>query len=168
MEINEPFVVYLFSKFHERLGFEKVLYICAGFPDCIAEKDGEQVSIEFETHTSFLQNHLKIKEYDPSYELMEEEEEYVLQPKELKGFPRVEDYQERYPKSEFRIKRKRWPAGEFITVYAKKLNLDYCVCWRASYKIPDSLKDVKIIELRKEPAILQFLNDRGYDTGWKL
>jgi len=37
---NEQGVIYLFSRYHEKLGFEKMLYIGTRFPDVIAMRDG--------------------------------------------------------------------------------------------------------------------------------
>lgn len=45
---NEQGVVYLFSKYHEKLGFEKILHISTHFPDVIAVRDGKEIRVELE------------------------------------------------------------------------------------------------------------------------
>ena len=62
---NEQGVVYLFSKYHEKLGFEKILHITTHFPDVIAIKNSEQVMIELEYHLSGVQSHYIIKDAHP-------------------------------------------------------------------------------------------------------
>ena len=49
---NEAGVMYLFSRYHEEIGFEKILKFntTTGFPDIIALRDGKEVRIELE-HT---------------------------------------------------------------------------------------------------------------------
>lgn len=54
---NEQGVVYLFSKYHEKLGFEKILRIGTRFPDVIAMRDGKSVSIELEYKLGGLITH---------------------------------------------------------------------------------------------------------------
>ena len=46
--INEQEVVYLFSRNHEKLGFEEIIRFSSDFPDCIAVQEGKKVGIEFE------------------------------------------------------------------------------------------------------------------------
>lgn len=45
---NELGVLYWFARLHEKLGFEKILHIGAGFPDITALRNGELVRIELE------------------------------------------------------------------------------------------------------------------------
>src|SRR4051794_12870398 len=58
---NENGVVYVFALSAKRLGFD-VRVVRAGFPDCIAQRDGKRVRIEFE----FLSSNFRLHGHDPS------------------------------------------------------------------------------------------------------
>ncbi len=45
---NEPHVLYLFSRYHELLGFEDIVNVQTAFPDITAIRDGKPVRIELE------------------------------------------------------------------------------------------------------------------------
>lgn len=58
--VNEQGVVFLFSHFYKKLGFDKITYIQNYFPDCIAiDKKGKTVKIEFEFKSSSIKHHRK-------------------------------------------------------------------------------------------------------------
>lgn len=40
---NEMGVMYLFSRHHEELGFEKIIHVQTQFPDIIALREGKEV-----------------------------------------------------------------------------------------------------------------------------
>ena len=125
LEVNEWLVVYLFCKFHERLGFERILNLQDSYPDCIAEKEGKQVTIEFETKSYFLQNHLKVAEYLISWgkEVIEKENEYVaveagtLFPNGTWRPKKPPKIIKEYPKSKYRIAPSY--AGNVVQVFTK-------------------------------------------------
>lgn len=54
---NEQGVAYLFSRYHEKLGFEKIIKIGTHFPDVIATRNGEKVRIELEFLLSGVRSH---------------------------------------------------------------------------------------------------------------
>ena len=60
----EQSVVYIFSKYHEKIGFPTVLNIKPSFPDATAINDkGERIEIEFEYRsTGFLEHIDRIEE----------------------------------------------------------------------------------------------------------
>ena len=72
---NEQGVVYLFSKYHEKLGFEKILHITTHFPDVIAKRNGKKTRIELEFLLSELQSHYIIKDAHPHAEKWMKEKE---------------------------------------------------------------------------------------------
>ncbi len=55
---NESELIVLFSKLHKQLGFEKILEVRPDYPDCIALKDGKEVSIEFELFSTDFRLHV--------------------------------------------------------------------------------------------------------------
>lgn len=148
MKINESFVLYLFSKFHEKLGFEKIILLQAAFPDCYAIKDGKKVSVEFEARSYSLRDHLLENRLSVQY--------YKDHTNEI---------EHSYPKSNFRIEIENWGIGKCVNIYRRKLDLDYCVCWEHklfSTVDPAWFSGVKILELREVPFIREFMKDRGY------
>ena len=152
MEVNEGFVVYLFSRFHEHLGFDRITHIGNEFPDCIAEKNGRKVTIEFESDAAFLRNHMKVAAYHNNvYRVHETDEKYII--KNMFGQVIAE-----YPKSEFEICRYHYVAE----ILYRNLPLDYCVCWKCSKNTRKKFSNIKIIELRKIPFIIEFLKEKGY------
>ena len=149
--MNEPFVVYLFSKFHKELEFEHIVDIDTQFPDCIAIRDGKKVSIEFETLSNSLATHL-IAEYKlayghPDYEIRETETDIVVT--DGRGC-------RKYPKSDY--KAEIAPGGYTITY--KVLDLDYCVCWKITHQPREEYIKVKFIELSSHPVIIDFMEKR--------
>ena len=72
---NEQGVIYLFSRYHEELGFEKILRIGTHFPDVIAVKDGAQIRIELEFLLSELLSHYIFKTANPNTEKWVQEHE---------------------------------------------------------------------------------------------
>lgn len=55
---NEMGVWYLFSRYHEKLGFEKILRVSSiEFPDVIALQDGKEVRIELEYMLNSVMDH---------------------------------------------------------------------------------------------------------------
>lgn len=61
--VNEAHVAFVFSKYHDKLGFPKIVDISTGFPDCIAiNKDGKECVIEFEYKSkSFVYHNHDVK-----------------------------------------------------------------------------------------------------------
>ncbi len=62
---NEQGVAYLFFKYHEKLGFERILRIGTRFPDVTAIRDGKETRIELEFLLSGVQSHYIIKDAYP-------------------------------------------------------------------------------------------------------
>lgn len=58
---NEQELIYLFSRHHEKLGFEKPISIRTQFPDAVFIRDGSPISIEFEFLLSRFLNHYKVR-----------------------------------------------------------------------------------------------------------
>lgn len=54
---NEFGIVFVFSRHHKELGFEKIVEIRSEYPDCVALKDNETVTIEFEFLSSSYTKH---------------------------------------------------------------------------------------------------------------
>ena len=88
-EINEQFVVAIFMKNHQKLGFEKIINIRTSFPDCeVIDSEGNIKLIEFEFKSSSFLHHRdlatrcdfvicweideinKIKEYNPKIKII--------------------------------------------------------------------------------------------------
>jgi len=59
---SEIEVLYLFSKYHELLGFEKTLAVQSKFPDVVAVKNDKKVKIELEYNLGSLKAHMIILE----------------------------------------------------------------------------------------------------------
>lgn len=61
--VNEAHVAFVFSKYHDMLGFPKIVDIRTAFPDCTAiNKDGKECLIEFEYKSrSFVYHNHDIK-----------------------------------------------------------------------------------------------------------
>ena len=58
LEINEQFVVAIFIKIHEKLGFEKITNIRTSYPDCeVIDSGGNVKLIEFEFKSSSFLHH---------------------------------------------------------------------------------------------------------------
>ena len=92
--VNEAHVAFVFSKYHDKLGFPKIMDIGTAFPDCIAiNKDGKECVIEFEYKSrNFVYHNHDIKNIpvidwlqiirlsslkNPIFELIENEEKYA-------------------------------------------------------------------------------------------
>ena len=59
---NEMGVFYLFSRYHEKLGFEKILRVSTLFPDVIALRASKTVRVEIEYKLSgFLRHYVYAK-----------------------------------------------------------------------------------------------------------
>jgi len=153
--LNEGFVVYLFSRFHEQLGFEKVLKIGSTFPDCIALKDGKEVRIEFEIMPWYLKSHVKVATYSPVvYIVTETEREYLVTSRSGQSNWKVS-----YPKDQYTATI--YPNG-LAEINYKRLPLDYCVCWENRGTKRDYQEGIEIIELPRVPVIARFLLEREY------
>jgi len=63
--INEQGVIYLFSRYHEKLGFERILHMGTRFPDATAIRNGKKVRIELEFLLSGLLSHYIFKDANP-------------------------------------------------------------------------------------------------------
>ena len=72
---NEQGVIYLFSRYHEKLGFERILHIGTRFPDIKAIRNGKEIRIELEFLLSGLQSHYIIKNANPHTEKWVKESE---------------------------------------------------------------------------------------------
>lgn len=157
VKIGEAWVVYLFSKFHEQLGFEKITQIQSIFPDCTALKQGKEVSIEFETLSSHLGNHLKVDPFNITptfYDVKETDTEITLTHK-YSVFPNKPLI---FSNQDYFLSRTT-PYNAYWELKRKCLNLDYCIAWKVSdndRKLPHYAK-TQFIELRTHPVIQQFL-----------
>ena len=154
--VTEAFVVYLFSRLHEKLGFQRILEFNYSFPDCIAERDHRQVSIEFEVWPNSLVHHLPVASYDPfCYSCFEDiDKNFVVTEKTSKIVVT------KYPLDQFRIERHD---NNFVDVFYRKLPIDCCVCWEKRGTLKTEFAEVEIIELKNLPCVIKFMQKKGYE-----
>lgn len=60
---NEQGVIYLFSRLHEKLGFEKIIKMTSQFPDITALRNGVVVRIELEFKLSGIMDQGHYRNY---------------------------------------------------------------------------------------------------------
>ncbi len=153
---NEQGVVYLFSKYHEKLGFERILHIGTRFPDMTAMRDGKETRIELEFLLSGLQSHYIIKNAIPDREkwVREYEDEdrirWRLWRRQTTN-PVSQNYNTwikrtagiSLPKE--RIKNvEKWDGA--LVWKSLKPFCDVVICWEADCEIDDP--DIEIVELK--------------------
>ena len=56
---NEMGIIYLFSRYHDLLGFEEIKEMRTEYPDCIALRKGKEERIEFEYYSSGFLLHIE-------------------------------------------------------------------------------------------------------------
>lgn len=149
---NEQEVVYLFSRIHEKLGFEKILkFTSASTPDCIALKNGKEVGIELE---------FKLKSFFKHYEVTR------FPSKDVYGHKILDDSLLIFKKNDPTEIISKFPAKDFdvwdpsihniklqylktdpLIVIHKSLSkkIQYVVCWEKDCVLED---DIAIIELK--------------------
>lgn len=166
---NEAGVMYLFSRYHEELGFEKIIKFntTTGFPDIVALRDGKKVRIELEHTLGKIRVHYEcIKStnhewfWDDGFSVFREKDRFI--PEHV-----VELFLENAPKN--RIKhslvheeisnepffivsdplRQLKKGGKKNLVYKSiKQWCDIVVCWEiGSYRMKD---DLEVIELKNK------------------
>lgn len=169
IQINEPWVVYFFSKFHEQLGFEKIINVQTSYPDCTALKESKEVSIEFESKSSHLQTHLEYDEVNLTparYDLTENQKEIIFKEriwdKMTVPFEPLKLSKERYY---LMYPENHWYPNKYWRVMKKHLDLDYCVAWEV-YQVDvnrEAYKNVQFIELKSSLMIKKFLEKNNLE-----
>lgn len=156
---NEQGVVYLFSRNHEKLGFEKVKYFDTHeTPDCVALRNGKEISIEFEHKLKDFCSHYKKDVYSPRKMF-----DYKIKGNYLLIFKKDDPNKivERYPAKDYQIwdpKTFPIPPSKLITdfsssapiplvvIYKSLIQKIQCViCWEKDFELNDN---IEIIELK--------------------
>ena len=138
---NEPGVFYLFSRFHEKLGFEEIVDVSTIAPDVIAKRKGEQVHIELEYKSSRAISHYRVAEEDPregKWTKDGNDWNFVLKSGTRK-------YTIPDPHSEYRLDEDR---GLLLLRTAKKI-FNIIVCWEKDEVFEENME---VIELKKALA----------------
>jgi hypothetical protein len=86
--VNEQGVVFLFSKYHDKLGIQSIECIRAAFPDAIGlrkigKEQNERVNIEFEFKSSGFKGHLNKVRSDEHYIIVCWEDDWRNHPKDI-------------------------------------------------------------------------------------
>ena len=135
---NEPGVFYLFSRFHEKLGFEEIIDVSTIAPDVIAKRRGEQVRIELEYKSSRAISHYRVAKEDPRQgKWIKEGKDWVFVLKSGTRKYTVPD-----PYNEYRLDKDR---GLLLLKTAKKI-FGIIVCWENDEVFEENME---VIELEK-------------------
>ena len=146
---NEAETVYMFSRYHERLGFEKIINIQTAFPDITALRDGKKVRIEMEFVLSRFKVHYKA--FDKGYN--GNEFRWNNEKNQWWAFDRNYNKWSCYSAGLGSYDLDRLKNKDLFYVrnnghlYYKSLKdeCDYVICWRVDTTLDD---DIKIIELQ--------------------
>lgn len=118
---SEQDVFYLFSRHHEKLGFEKVVKTQTFAPDVYAIKDGIEVKIELEFHLLSAKNHyLAYKAYLPLEVITIENGNIYSTVESMKYL--IIDNSENYTV-------KTIGRTQYVILKSLKTIFDYIVCW---------------------------------------
>ena len=156
---NEQEIVYLFSRNHEKLGFEKVKYFDPHeTPDCVALKNGKEVGIEFEYKLKRFCKHYVKKIFSPQNMYG-----YKIKGKYLLIFKKDNPNKilESYLNAEYQVwDPKTFPISPSILIdefsssqptplvvihKSRSKDIQYVVCWEKDYELNDN---IEIIELK--------------------
>jgi len=148
---NEPGTVHLFSKYHEQLGFEKILVVQSAFPDITAVRNGEVVKIEMEYILSRFNIHykaIKRRYWASEFKWNEIKGHWSIYDSRDDSFPLMENMSliNNNPmlrnKDDFLVSN----MGDLCYKSIKHL-CDCVICWRADTVLRE---DIEVIELEKE------------------
>ena len=156
---NEQEIVYLFSKYHEKLGFSEITrFDPSRSPDCYAIKDGKEVGIEIEFKLSKFSKHYFVEKFPkPSYDYKIKNDKilifHVETPSEIEAEFDSNSH-EIWDKQKFPVSPSLWidgystSQGEPLVVKKKTLKdkFQFVVCWEADMILNDN---IEVIELRK-------------------
>ncbi len=144
---NESGVLYLFSRYHELLGFEDIIKIQTAFPDVYAIRKGSHVTIELEFKASRIATHYDIRGstvYHNRKEYLEHNDKWWEKVIPWSSRVRFDDergnlYVERRGKSVSSLKRR-----------SLKSCINGVICWTASEKWRTKLEaeGIEVIELK--------------------
>lgn len=158
---NEIGVVYLFSRHHEELGFEKIIDITTRFPDITALREGKEVKIELEfLLSSFKSHYLYRQSTEEGYWKWDEENEKwrIFNPRK-NSFVEVSEFLLRlhdsalkmFAASSYRVLAKG-SRNEFevngkgdLMYKTLKARCDCVICWEKDCEIEDG---IEVIELK--------------------
>lgn len=135
---NEPGVAYLFSRFHEKLGFEEIVDISTMTPDIFARRSRKQVAIELEFKSSSAIRHYRVARENPRDGRWIRDKgnwRFVLKDGRIK-------YDLRDPDNKYRLDRDR----NLLLLRTAKEKFNIIVCWEKDEVFEENME---IIELRK-------------------
>ena len=156
---NEQEVIYLFSRNHEKLGFEKIKYFDPhNTPDCVALKNGKEIGIEFEYKLKMFCRHYAKEVFSPrkmyDHKIIGK---YLLiyrrdTPNKIIARYLAADYQIWDPKTfpispSILIDNYSSSGSTPLVVIFKTLSqkIPYIVCWEKDFELNDN---IEIIELK--------------------
>ena len=158
--MNEQEVVYLFSRNHEQMGFEKIKYFDPNrTPDCIALQNGKEVGIEFEYKLKKFCRHYTDSKRVFSGKMFNYKIKgnYLLifrkeTPSKIIARYNTKDYQVWDPKTfpispSVLIDSFSSTMSPPLVIISKTLSqkIQYIVCWEKDFELND---DIEIIELK--------------------
>ena len=135
---NEPGVVYLFSRFHEKLGFEEIVDISTLTPDMIAKRNGKQVRIELEFKSSGAIWHYRVVKEDPR------EGKWIRDKDNWKFVLKSGEIQHNLPDPENKYRPEK--DRNLLLLRTAREKFDIIVCWEKDEVFEENME---IIELRK-------------------
>ena len=149
---NEKEVVYLFSRNHEKLGFEKIIkFNTTTTPDCIAIKDGKKVGIEFEYKLKKFLIHYEARRFPSSNFFKHKISKGQLiifrkdNPRLIEAKFSVKDY-EIWDPSLHNIYFGNLKGNPLIVKFRSLAkSIPYVICWEKDCVLND---DIQIIELK--------------------
>lgn len=145
---NEAEVIYLFSKYHKKLGFSRILSISGGkFPDIHAMRRGKVVGIEMEYNLKSFLFHYFLNSIEYGYNFSHVQK-WTYNEKH-KGWCRF--INDEIVKNSFLYdseKQLTTTKNESALIYKSlKSDVDIVICWIEDYEIND---DIEIINLREQ------------------
>ena len=154
---NEQEVIYLFSRNHEKLGFEKIKsFNPHGFPDCKAIKDGKEVGIEFELESNKFVTHYWKRGFSNSHNYKIEGNKIIVFLKDNPNQIVAEfdsDIFEVWDPETFKIPPSFW-IKDYSSIGGKPLVIkyktrsdmvQYIICWEDNKKFDDK---IEVLELK--------------------
>jgi len=135
---NELGVLYLFSRLHEKMGFEEVVDVSPLTPDIIAKRNGKQVFIELEFKSGGAFSHYRVADEDPR------EGKWIKEENVWKFVLNTGGIGKEVPDSqnEYRLDKDR---GVLLRRTAKEI-FDIIVCWEKDEVFEENME---VIELKK-------------------
>lgn len=162
---KEPHVFYLFSRYHELLGFEEVVNVQTAFPDIIAIREGKIVRIELEYIARRLAIHYQIREsvmyhkYGERFEHKAGKWHKISPHHEIKG---MEIIRMSWDDERGNLYVRKGAYASSLRRKSLKPLIDIVICWTACESQRNSLEaeGIEVIELKSrliELGITKFL-----------